>query len=85
MNFGFTLAQTPRVARLSRTTLLSWARLASRRSMTKARPGETYSRLPHALEAAGFTDAVLCDGSDSTMLWVSGRMIVSPGERKPAP
>ena len=48
----------------------------------QSRPGETYSRLTHLLRAAGFTDAVFCDGSDSAMLWVRGRMIVAPGERK---
>ena len=48
----------------------------------QSRPGETYSRLTHALTAAGFTDAVFCDGSDSAMLWVKGRMVVAPGERK---
>ena len=48
----------------------------------QSRPGEPYSRLTHALRAAGFTDAVFCDGSDSAMLWVKGRMVVAPGERK---
>ena len=48
----------------------------------QGRPGETYTRLTHLLAAAGFTDGVFLDGSDSAMLWYKGRMIVAPGERK---
>lgn len=46
------------------------------------RPGVSYSRLVAQLSAAGFTEAVFCDGSDSAMLWYGGKMIVKPGDAK---
>lgn len=46
------------------------------------RPGVSYSRLSAQLSAAGFTEAVFCDGSDSAMLWHGGKMVVRPGDAK---
>ena len=69
-------------------TVIAWSDTAAallvgvEKDHDQSRPGETYSRLAHALKAAGFTDAVFCDGSDSAMLWVKGRMVVAPGQRK---
>lgn len=48
----------------------------------QGRPGETYTRLTQRLGAAGFTDAVFFDGSDSAMLWYKGQLVIAPGERK---
>jgi hypothetical protein len=46
------------------------------------RPGVSYSRLVAQLSSAGFTEAVFCDGSDSSMLWHRGKLIIAPGEAK---
>jgi hypothetical protein len=46
------------------------------------RSGTSYRRIGQLLRAAGFTEAVFCDGSDSAMLWHGGKMIIAPGEAK---
>jgi exopolysaccharide biosynthesis protein len=51
-------------------------------SCTTWSSGETYTQLTDQLQAAGFSDAVFCDGSDSAMMWYQGRIIVTPGTRK---
>lgn len=45
-------------------------------------PGQSYAAIRNGLRAAGFSDAVFLDGSDSAMLWHRGRCVVKPGEDK---
>lgn len=44
--------------------------------------GQTHAQLRDGLIAAGFSDAVFLDGSDSALMYYRGRRIVAPGEDK---